>query len=86
MKNGVFWDVAPYRSCVNRRFGGTYRLHLLGIKIRELTSSRWFFANVAVMVLTCIWEILDSNLCRGIEFSDSCYAEFFLSPSTRILP
>jgi hypothetical protein len=23
-KNAVFWDVAPYRSCVNRRFGGTY--------------------------------------------------------------
>jgi hypothetical protein len=23
MKNSVFWDVAPCRSCVNRRFGGT---------------------------------------------------------------
>jgi hypothetical protein len=23
MKNAVFWDVAPCRSCVNRRFGGT---------------------------------------------------------------
>jgi hypothetical protein len=28
LKNAVFWDVAPCRSCVNRRFGGTYRLHL----------------------------------------------------------
>jgi hypothetical protein len=28
MKNSVFWDMAPCRSCVNRRFGGTYRLHL----------------------------------------------------------
>jgi hypothetical protein len=28
MKNAVFLDVAPCRSCVNRRFGGTYRLHL----------------------------------------------------------
>jgi hypothetical protein len=27
MKNAVFWDVAPCRFCVNRRFGGTYRLH-----------------------------------------------------------
>jgi hypothetical protein len=26
MKNAVFWNVAPCRSCVNRRFGGTYRL------------------------------------------------------------
>jgi hypothetical protein len=22
MKNAVFWDLAPCRSCVNRRFGG----------------------------------------------------------------
>jgi hypothetical protein len=22
MKNAVFWDVAPCRYCVNRRFGG----------------------------------------------------------------
>jgi hypothetical protein len=25
MKNAVFWDVAPCRYCVNRRFGGMYR-------------------------------------------------------------
>jgi hypothetical protein len=35
MKNVVFWDVALCRSCVNRCFGGTYRLHLQGRKIRE---------------------------------------------------
>jgi hypothetical protein len=23
MKNGVFWDVTPCGSCMNRRFGGT---------------------------------------------------------------
>jgi hypothetical protein len=23
MKNGVLWDVTPYGSCKNRRFGGT---------------------------------------------------------------
>jgi hypothetical protein len=39
MKNAVFWDVTPCRSCVNRRFGGTYRFHLQGRKIRELGSS-----------------------------------------------
>jgi hypothetical protein len=32
MKNVVFWDMAPCSSCVNRRFGGTYRLHLHGRK------------------------------------------------------
>jgi hypothetical protein len=26
MKKAVFWDVAPCRYGVNRRFGGTYRL------------------------------------------------------------
>jgi hypothetical protein len=43
MKNAVFWDVAPCRSCVNRRFGGTYRLHLQSRKIRErgTSVSRW---------------------------------------------
>jgi hypothetical protein len=35
VKNAVFWYVAPCRSCVERRFGGTYRLHLQGRKIRE---------------------------------------------------
>jgi hypothetical protein len=34
MKNAVFWDVGPCRTCVNRRFGGTYRLHLHGRTIR----------------------------------------------------
>jgi hypothetical protein len=32
MKNAVFWDVMPCGSCRNRRFGGTYRLHLPGEK------------------------------------------------------
>jgi hypothetical protein len=43
MKNVVFWDVTPYRYCVNRRFGVTYRLHLQGIKIRKrwTSVSRW---------------------------------------------
>jgi hypothetical protein len=35
MKNAVFWDVAPCRSCVNQPFGGKYRLHFQGIKISE---------------------------------------------------
>jgi hypothetical protein len=39
IKNAVFWDMAPCRSCVNRRFGGTYRLHLQGRKVRERGTS-----------------------------------------------
>jgi hypothetical protein len=43
-RNAVFWDVVPCRSCkFNRRFGGTYRLHLQDRKIRErgFSVSRW---------------------------------------------
>jgi hypothetical protein len=36
-KNVVFWDAALCRSWVNRRFGGTYRLHLQGRKTSNLT-------------------------------------------------
>jgi hypothetical protein len=39
LKNAIFWDVAPCRSCVNRRFRGTYRLHLQGRKICEPGTS-----------------------------------------------
>jgi hypothetical protein len=43
MKNAVFWDVAPCRSYVSRRFGGTYLLHLQVREIRErgTSVSRW---------------------------------------------
>jgi hypothetical protein len=36
MKNSVFWDEKPYSPFkVERRFGGTYRLHLQGRKMRQ---------------------------------------------------
>jgi hypothetical protein len=36
LKYAVFWDVEVCRSCVNRRFGGTYRFHLQGRNIRSV--------------------------------------------------
>jgi hypothetical protein len=39
IKTAVFWDVAPCRSCVNRRFGGTYDIHLQGRRIRGRGTS-----------------------------------------------
>jgi hypothetical protein len=39
LKNAVFWDVALCRYFVNRRLGGTSRLHLQGRKIRERGTS-----------------------------------------------
>jgi hypothetical protein len=38
-KIAIFWDVALCRSCVNRCFGGTYRFHVQGRKIRRLQLS-----------------------------------------------
>jgi hypothetical protein len=43
LKEAVFWDVAPCRYCVIRRFGGTYRLHLQG---RRDSESRCKQTNV----------------------------------------
>jgi hypothetical protein len=43
IKNAIFWGVMPCRSCLNRRFGGKYRLHLHGRIIRERGTGvgRW---------------------------------------------
>jgi hypothetical protein len=45
MKSIIFWDITPCSAFkVNRRFGGTYRLHLQGRKIsgaRNRRESRW---------------------------------------------
>jgi hypothetical protein len=45
MKSTIFWDTTPCSPLnVNRRFGGTYRLHLQGRKIssaRNQRESRW---------------------------------------------
>jgi hypothetical protein len=32
MKVVIFWDVATFSECVNRRFGGTYLFHIQGRK------------------------------------------------------
>jgi hypothetical protein len=64
MKNAVFWDVMPCRSCVNRRFGGTYRLHLQGGNIRERGT------NVSRWLQSVFWDIttyssLQVNRCSA---------------------
>jgi hypothetical protein len=40
LKNAVFWDVAPCKYFVNRRFGGTYRLHIQGIINAQAMNQR----------------------------------------------
>jgi hypothetical protein len=57
MKNAVFWDVTPCRSCVNRRFGGTYRL-LQGRKIYEqgTSVSCWAPAHIGSSQIFLPWR------------------------------
>jgi hypothetical protein len=68
MKKAVFWDVAPCRCGVNRRFGGTYRLHFQGrrknkkIRMRRNSESRWkqtneFISDISLLApaLTILW-------------------------------
>jgi hypothetical protein len=40
MKKAVFWDVAPYRYCVNRRFEGMYSFHLQGRRKKKKVRKR----------------------------------------------
>jgi hypothetical protein len=58
LKNAVFWNVAPCRSCVNRRFGITYRLHLQSRRIRQrgISVDRW---------LQSLW-VSENNVLRRI--------------------
>jgi hypothetical protein len=40
MKSNIFWDITPCSPLkVNRRFGGTYRLHLQGRRKAEQETS-----------------------------------------------
>jgi hypothetical protein len=44
LKNGVFWDVTPWGSCKNRRFGGTWRL------LHQGDKKRWTRNNTPILV------------------------------------
>jgi hypothetical protein len=45
MKNAVFWDVALYRSCANRRFGGT--------SVRTRSIPRHIPEDGLLLILNC---------------------------------
>jgi hypothetical protein len=41
MKSSVFWDITPFSPLkVNRRFGGTRRLHVQGRRISQARNQR----------------------------------------------
>jgi hypothetical protein len=49
MKKAIFWDMAPRRYCVNRRFGGTYFLNL---QSRRRAPSR-----AHDQILITVWQL-----------------------------
>jgi hypothetical protein len=72
MKNAVVWGVAPCRcGRLNRRVGGSYRLHLQGRKIRERRTSATpqktaFFIVTAVKTSN---PTFNTTLLIAIEYS-----------------
>jgi hypothetical protein len=68
MKNAIFWDVAPCRSCVNRRFRGTYHLHLQGRKIRVQGTSMSRWLNVIQFYLQTFLCHTSMNICLFLCF------------------
>jgi hypothetical protein len=66
MKNAVFWDVAPCRSCGNQHFGGAYRLHLQGRKSHEQgTSVSGWLQTHAGFSLTDIPAVKMEAICSS---------------------
>jgi hypothetical protein len=56
MRSSIFWDITPCSPLsVNRRFGGTYRLHLQGRRISRallaIFSHACFFAHLIFFTL-----------------------------------
>jgi hypothetical protein len=55
IKNAVFWDMAACRSCANRRFGGTYRLHLQGRNLQARNQREQVAADCRLKSAECIY-------------------------------
>jgi hypothetical protein len=64
MKNAVFWDVALCRSCVNRRFGGTFvhtKLHSATYQMMAFFTLHVHYKDQPVIA------ILENNCCLFLE-------------------
>jgi hypothetical protein len=64
MKSSIFWDITPCSPMnFNRRFGGTYRLHLQGRRISRLRSqrgSRWLHGVISQKLVLFIPSVICS--------------------------
>jgi hypothetical protein len=67
IKSNIFWDITPCSPLrVNRRFGGTYRLHLQGIKNKLSKKPAW--EQVASLVAWCLPPALTFISCSAYFF------------------
>jgi hypothetical protein len=59
IKTTIFWDITPFSPLkVNRRFGGTNRLHLQGRRInraRNQRESRWQAEQILLICVIFFW-------------------------------
>jgi hypothetical protein len=55
-KNAVFWDVAPCRYCINRRFGGMYRLHLCKLSLQPPAHAGSSLVDILFFLLPWRWR------------------------------
>jgi hypothetical protein len=69
MKNAVFWDVAPCRSCVNRRFGGT---ELSNVSMSSLPIEehyvRFEVFTAVTMKNAVFWDVAPCSSCVNRRF------------------
>jgi hypothetical protein len=97
VKNAVFCDVAPCKSCVNRRFGGKYHLHLQGREIRERRtsvsslqppahagSSLADFSTLKMEVIRCSETSVHTRSTRRHIPEDSFLQLFYQNPSVTL--
>jgi hypothetical protein len=85
MKNAVFWNGTSCGSCKNRRFGGTYRLHIRVIIIGELVTALAVTSNQIVtsqkMVFFIVMAVETSNFTYFSDYRVSTeYLEFGFQP------
>jgi hypothetical protein len=72
MKGVVLWDVTSCDSYKSRYFGGTYRLHHQGDKIRRarnnVSSVRFEVFTAVTMKNGVFWDVTPCGSCKNRRF------------------
>jgi hypothetical protein len=90
LKNAVFWDVTPCGSCKNRRFRGSYRLHMtrigelrtaLAVTSNRSTQQRNTFSETSVRTksFSFISQKMTFFIVTAVKSSTLTYLHFFSS-------